>query len=78
MFFHASNAQIFSILKAFHLDGFIVLLAEKIRRIKPGEVEEIFVLIRRDGEMVLFKFVLEIDVMRLATLAGDCQVLLVF
>ena len=55
-----------------------MLLAEKIRRIKLGEVEKIFVLERRDGEMILFKFVLEIDVMRLATLAGDCQVLLVF
>ncbi len=78
MFFHASNAQIFSILKAFHLDGFIVLLAEKIRRIKLGEVEKIFVLERRDAEIILFKFVLEIDVMRLATFAGDCQVLLFF
>ena len=28
--------------------------------------------------MILFKFVLEIDVMRLATFAGDCKVLLVF
>ena len=60
------------------MDGFIVLLADKIRRIKLGEVEKIFVLERRDAEIILFKFVLEIDVMRLATFAGDCQVLLVF
>ena len=78
MVFHAKKAQIFSIFEAFHLDGFIVLLAEKIRRSKLGEVEKIFILERRDGEMILFKFVLEIEVMRLATLAGDCQMLLVF
>ena len=78
MAFHASNAQIFSILKAFQLDRFIVLLADKIRVVKLGKVEEIFILERRDGEMMLCKFVLEIEIMRLATLAGDCQVLFVF
>ena len=77
MVFHTMNAQIISIHEAFHLDRFIVLLAEKIRRIKLGEVEKIFILERRDGEMILFKIVLEIEVMRLATFAGDCQVLLV-
>ena len=55
-----------------------MLLAEKIRVIKFGEVEKIFILVRRDAEMILFKFVLEIEVMRLTTLAGDCQMLLVF
>ncbi len=50
-----------------------MLTAEKIRVIKFGEVEEIFILVRRDGEMILIKFVLEIEIMRLATLAGDCQ-----
>ncbi len=50
-----------------------MFFAEKIRVIKFGEVEEIFILERRDCEMILFKFVLEIEIMRLATLAGDCQ-----
>jgi hypothetical protein len=67
MVFHAMNAQIISIFEAIKYDRFIVLLAEKIRVIKFGEVEEIFILVRRDAEMILFKFVLEIEIMRLAT-----------
>ncbi len=55
-----------------------MFLAEKIRVIKFGEVEEIFILVRSDREMILFQIFLEIEIMRLATLAGECQMILVF